>query len=267
MGKKKRLENIDEYEMGVIDSKMNKTITLDCSLYESQSPSLKNLSYKIDIKCKNKKQKECLQMLKDETKEICIIHGSAGTGKSYLSLSYALQALKDESTPYEKIIILVPTLQSVSATLSIGLLKGTIDEKIAPFLEADSYTIEKILKNSGNSNAKIITESLINTNKIEFKLCNFARGLNYDQSIILINEAEGYSADEMLLLLTRANENSKVIISGDEAQAIRKDFKNGSGMKYAIEKLSHLQEVGIFEFTNDDIVRNPLITKILDCWK
>lgn len=126
--------------------------------------------------------------------------------------------------------------------------------------------MEKILKNSGNTNSKFIVEDLIRSGKIEFRLVNFVRGVTYSEAIILVNEAEGYDKDEILLLLTRIGENCKCIITGDEAQISRRDLKNGSGMKYAIDKLKDLGEIGVTEFTNEDIVRNPLITKILEKW-
>ena len=265
MGKKKNpLPELDEYDKGYIEAKMGR-VTIDNQLIDSLN--LKKANYKVELKCKNKKQKEFLNQLKDSSKQICFGIGSAGSGKSYLSLGYALSQIKDISSPYEKIIILVPTLQSCSSTLNIGLLKGTRDEKLEPFLEADSCTMEKILKNSGNSNPKMIVSDLISSGRIEFKLVNFARGITYSDSIILINEAEGYNADEMLLLLTRLGENCKCIITGDEQQAIRKDFKNGSGMKYAVEKLSGMEEITVTEFTDEDIVRNPIIGKILERWK
>lgn len=265
MGKKKNpLPELDEYDKGYIEAKMGR-VTIDSQLIDSLN--LKRANYKVELKCKNKKQKEFLNQLKDSSKQICFGIGSAGSGKSYLSLGYALSQIKDISSPYEKIIILVPTLQSCSSTLNIGLLKGTRDEKLEPFLEADSCTMEKILKNSGNSNSKMIVSDLISSGRIEFKLVNFARGITYSDSIILINEAEGYNADEMLLLLTRLGENCKCIITGDEQQAIRKDFKNGSGMKYAVEKLSGMEEITVTEFTDEDIVRNPIIGKILERWK
>ena len=220
------------------------------------------------IKCKNKKQKEFLNILKDENNTICFGIGSAGSGKSYISLSYALQALKEPSTPYKKIICLVPTCEA--GNLNIGFLKGTLEEKISPYLDADSYTMEKILNNSGCYCGKQIVESLIRQNVIDYQLVNFARGKNYDNALILINEAENYSKEEMLLILTRIGENSRIIITGDLEQLDRKDIKKNNtscGLEYALEKLKTLDEVASVEFKPEDIVRNPIITKIIENWK
>ena len=93
-------------------------------------------------------------------------------------------------------------------------------------------------------------------------------GKTYDSAIVLINEAENYSKEEMLLLLTRIGENSKVIISGDIEQMDRKDLKSSQcGMTYALEKLKDLDEVAYVEFHNEDIVRHPIISKIIERWK
>ena len=231
MGRKKNLKGIDESDIELIENKMGYSITDRTVNFISP---LKSFDYKVIIKCKNKKQKDFLNILKDESKIICFGIGSAGSGKSYISLSYALQALKDESTPYKKIICLVPTCQA--GAMSLGFLKGTLEEKVQPFIEADSYTMEKILSNSGNYSGKQLIEGLIRNDVINYDVVNFARGKTYDNALILINEAENYSKEEMLLLLTRIGENSKIIISGDIEQMDRKDLKTSQcGMTYALE--------------------------------
>lgn len=118
MGRKKNIKGIDESDIELIDVKMG--YDKSDRAFNFITP-LKSFEYKVNIKCKNKKQKEFLNILKDETKIICFGIGSAGSGKSYISLSYALQALKDESTPYKKIICLVPTCQA--GAMNLGYLK------------------------------------------------------------------------------------------------------------------------------------------------
>lgn len=225
-----------------------------------------NVNYKVQIKCKNKKQKEFLHRLKDPNKIICFGIGSAGSGKSYISLAYALQALQDKDSLFDKIIFLIPPLQSCSKALNIGLLPGTVDEKTSAFREADQSTMEKILQQSGNIDYKTIVNDLTKNGQIEYKLVNFIRGVTYDNCILLINEAEGYDKDEMLLLLTRLGDNCKCVITGDEQQKSRLDICNGSGMIHAKNQLVELDEISITEFTKEDIVRNPIISKIIEKW-
>ena len=263
MGRKKNIKDLDEAELDLINYKM-----LPLSAVKDNQTNFKTYDYKISIKCKNQKQKEFLNQLKNSDNTICFGIGSAGSGKSYISLSYALQSIKDVASPYKKIVCLVPTCEA--GNLNIGFLKGTLEEKIEPYLEADTYTMEKILEHGGNFGAKQIIEGLIRQDVIDYQLVNFARGKTFDNAIILINEAENYSKEEILLLLTRIGENSKIIITGDLEQLDRKDIKRSNsmcGLEYAMTKLGNMNEVSITEFSIEDIVRNPLIGKILDAWK
>ena len=115
MGRKKNLKGIDESDIELIESKMG---YVERAIDNNILPQ-KVFDYKVNIKCKNKKQKDFLNILKDKEKIICFGIGSAGSGKSYISLSYALQALKDEETPFKKIICLVPTCQAGAMNLRI----------------------------------------------------------------------------------------------------------------------------------------------------
>lgn len=265
MGKRKNLTGLEEYEKELIDSKMNNGY--EDRMENSYTNCSKALSYKINLKCKNKKQKDLLNILKDTKNEICFGIGSAGSGKSFISIAYALQALKDNETPYKKIIIIVPTCEA--GAMSLGFLKGTLEEKILPYLEADTYTMEKILNQSGNLGSKQIVENLIKCDMIDYQLVNFARGKTFDNAILLISESENFSKEEMLLLLTRIGENCKLIITGDPIQLDRKDIKKTNsdcGLTYALKKLQDLDEVDSIIFDENDIVRNPLISKILKIW-
>lgn len=264
MGRKKNMQGLDAHEIEYINEKMGYNVIDRCDdiIHFSRS-----VDYKVEIKCKNKKQKDFLNLLRDDTKQICLGIGSAGSGKSFISLAYALEALKNPSTPYRKIVCFVPTCEA--GAMSVGFLKGTLEEKIEPYLEADTYTMMKILDKSGNYSSRQILDNLIKNKIINYELVNFARGKTLDDSIILLNESENYSKEEMLLLLTRIGENSKIIISGDLQQLDRKDIKRKEkecGLKHAMEKLKDLDEFGLIEFTPEDIVRNPLIGKIINKW-
>jgi phosphate starvation-inducible PhoH-like protein len=102
-----------------------------------------------------------------------------------------------------------------------------------------------------------------------YEFINFAVGKTFDDSLRLVNECEQYTKDNLRLILTRLGENSKMILTGDSLQTNRRDIvtkKSESGLLYAIDHIGKLDEVGITEFGREDIVRNPLITKILDNW-
>ena len=220
-------------------------------------------SMKIDIKCKNAKQKEFLKNLKNEQHEICIGTGAPGTGKSYISIGYALKSLKEGKA--ETITIIVPTCEASSA-LSIGLLPGTINEKIRPFMDATMYTMKKILTQGGTQDAESIVKYLTTHKKINYEIISYIRGKTFDKTIMLIEEAENLSKEEILLAITRIGEESKLIMSGDYKQCDRTYNIKMSGLEHAANKLCGFDEVGITEFSEDDVVRNPLITKILKNW-
>ena len=265
MVRKKNMKSVDADEMAYIDD-YNKLDPIDEADIPRHSRG-KETNYKVVLKCKNEKQKTFLNSLKNPFNEICFGTGSAGSGKSYISLGYALSALKDPENAYDRVIVIVPTCEA--GNMSIGFLKGTLEEKLAPYLEADTYTMEKILSESGNLGAKGIVNDLIRKGRVEYQLVNFARGKTFDNCVVLINEAENYSKEEMLLLLTRVGKNCKLVVTGDPVQLDRKDIKRtkaSCGLEYAIERLCPLDEVECTVFTDEDIVRNPLIGKILDNW-
>ena len=267
MAKKKNLKGIDEIEMEFINEKLKRVSSTDY-LNEDNMVSvnaIKALNFKLNIKCKNEKQKEFLNQLNNKNKELCFGIGSPGTGKSFISLSYALKAIKDGL--YSNIVMIIPTAQAGGADLSIGFLKGDFEEKVSPFCEADKETIGKILKLSGNSSYNEIANTLVNRGIVKHEYVNFLLGKTIDDSIILVNQAEQYTKSNMRLILTRIGINSKIIITGDSKQVNRKSIKNNieeCGLTYACDHLIDLDEVSVTEFNENDIVRNGLITKILN---
>jgi len=262
MARKKHLNGIDREDMELINQKMSKKY----ELVDDYKTHLKSLSYKLDIKCKNEKQKDFLNHLKDTTKKLNICNAPAGVGKSYLALSAALYQLKLGIV--SKIIVLVPTVEA-SEACKIGLLPGSIDEKIDPWRRVTINTLEKILNASENYNSKAIVGNLINSGLITFELLSYVRGANFDDSFVILDESENLSKKECLLLLSRlGDKNSKIALIGDEQQCDRKDLKTIDlcGLKYAEMKLQGLEEVTVDHFTNEDIVRNPFLTKLLNAW-
>ena len=227
-------------------------------------PQKKNLPYKIKFKCKNIKQKEYARLIENEDVEMVFATGSAGTGKSYIALAKALELLT--LGKYEKIIYIMPTCEAGSKRLSIGYLPGDFQTKTGPYLEMVKENCEKILKTSGNNNEKQIVNELFTDGRIVFKVMNFARGNTFDNAFIIIDEAENFNSQEMLLLLTRIGDNSKMCILGDLQQCDRKDIKDDNGLKHALEHLLCIETIKKIEFFEDDIVRNDIIKEILDKW-
>ena len=266
MGKKKHLENLNEIELEFIEKKMKGDSALNYLTSEGLCTKLKTLSYKLDVKCKNQKQKTFLKHLQNLDIKLNICDAPAGVGKSLLALTAGLYHLKNGNI--SKIIVIVPTVEASEAT-KIGLLPGSIEDKIKPFQMATICTLEKILKLSGNIGYKEIVGQLINSGLIEFELLGYARGKTFDDAFIIIDEAENLSKRETLLLIGRMGEgNTKITLLGDQAQCDRKGIRdlNDSGLVHAKEKLSEVDGVTIDEFTNEDIVRNTFITKVFEKW-
>ena len=261
MGKVKRLNDIDSVDLEYIANKMEPKNFTPINDY---STHLKALSFKLDIKCKNQKQKKFFNNLKDLEKKINICDSPAGVGKSLLALTAGLYHLKNGNC--SRVIVIVPTVEA-SEDAKIGLLPGGISEKIYPYTLCTRSTIEKILKLSGNVAYKEIANQLINGGFIEFELLSYARGRNFDDAFIILDEAENLSEKEALLLMSRLGDgNSKIAIIGDRLQTDRKSIKKTSGLIVAIDRLKNLEEVTIDEFSTEDIVRNPFLTKLLNAW-
>lgn len=258
MAKKKRLvESLDYEELAFISSKM-----VPEKEDANVNPS-KLLNFKLKLKCKNQKQKELHNLIKE--KQIVFCQGSAGTGKSYIAAETALDLLKNG--PYRRIIICCPNVESSS--MPLGLLPGTVDEKLQPFLDAIEFTIEKILDDSGNFNSKDILVNLLKNDMVIEEAASFLRGKTFDDSIIIVDESENFNKQELLLILTRIGRNSKMVLLGDNMQIDRKDIKKSGekcGLDYAFDVLKDMDDIGFLEFTEDEIVRNPIITEILKRW-
>ena len=186
--------------------------------------------------------------------EITICSGPAGVGKSYIAMKAAVDLLVDPSTPYEKIIIVRP---AVEAEEKLGSLPGNVEEKLDPYIFPSYYLLNKII---GKQNR----EKLKEVEAIEVFALAYMRGMNIDNSILIFEEAQNSSPKQMKLLLTRIGYNSKFFISGDLDQTDRYKDKTHSGLWDAIEKFKNVNKIGVFNFKEVDIVRNPLINQILD---
>jgi phosphate starvation-inducible PhoH-like protein len=188
-------------------------------------------------------------------RQIVICSGPAGTGKSYIALKTAVNLLFDSSTSYEKIIILRPAVESSDST--IGLLPGDVREKMDPYVYASFHLLNKII-------GQDVVKKLEELGFIEVMAINFIRGLNIDNSILVGEEFQNVTPNEMKTILTRIGFNSKFFISGDIEQTDKFKQIEKSGLYDAMQRLSDIEDIGLFKFGLGDIVRNPIITKILE---
>ena len=185
--------------------------------------------------------------------QITICSGPAGVGKSFIAMKAAVDLISDHSSPYEKIIIVRP---AVEAEEKLGSLPGNVEEKLDPYIFPSYYLLNKII-------GKESREKLKQLEVIEVFALAYMRGMNIDNSILIFEEAQNATPKQMKLLLTRIGSDSKFFISGDLEQTDRYKDKKHSGLWDALERLRNMSEVGVHEFGDEDVVRNPIITELL----
>ena len=185
--------------------------------------------------------------------QITICSGPAGVGKSYIAMKAAVDLLMDPSNAYEKLVIVRP---AVEAEEKLGSLPGNLEEKLDPYIFPSYYLLNKII-------GKEAREKLKDAEIIEVFALAYMRGMNIDNTILIFEEAQNSSPNQMKLLLTRIGFNSKFFISGDIEQTDRYRDKKQSGLYDAIKKFNDVHDIGVFEFGDGDVVRNPLISKLL----
>ena len=197
-------------------------------------------------------QKEYYDILKES--EITVCTGPAGVGKSFIAMKAAVELLMDTNNSYEKLIIVRP---AVEAEEKLGSLPGNLEEKLDPYIFPSYYLLHKII-------GKEAREKLKENEFIEVFALAYMRGMNIDNSILIFEEAQNSTPSQMKLLLTRIGFNSKFFISGDIEQTDRYKDKTQSGLYDAVNRFQNMDGIGTYSFENKDVIRNPLISKILN---
>lgn len=188
--------------------------------------------------------------------EITICMGPSGTGKSYVALKKAVDLLWDDNNKYEKLLLVRPAIE---AEEKLGSIPGDLAAKLDPYIYPSYYLLHKII-------GKAETEKLKELGIIETIPLGYLRGWNVDNTILIFEEGQNSTPSQMKLLLTRIGYNSKFFISGDIEQSDKFKDKTKNGLYDAKRRLSKIGNIGVFEFDQKDIVRNPLISKILDAY-
>ena len=216
----------------------------------------KKLPYKVRLKCKNKKQKDYANLIEDDNIEMVFVKGKAGCGKTYVAVCKALELLK-EREEFEKIYLVTSAVQSEE---ELGMLPGDVSQKLYPSMMSFQIVIDELIGKSER-------EKLFEQGYIEYMPISFLRGVNLRNCIVLGDELQNLTIRGMKTLLTRISYNAKFIIMGDIEQIDRPKLKKEtSGLNYIVEKVKESPDdrIGIVEFGEEDVVRNPIINTILN---
>ena len=201
---------------------------------------------------RSKKQKEYVKALK--TSSITMSLGPAGTGKTYLAVAVALSMLLEKKV--ERIILSRP---AVEAGERLGFLPGDIKEKIDPYLRPlydslhDLFDYDKIQRK-------------IESGEIEIAPLAFMRGRTLKNCFAILDEAQNATQIQIKMFLTRIGENSKLVVNGDPSQ-IDLPNKSQSGLVESQNILKGIKEISIINFDHNDVIRHPLVSKIVEAYK
>lgn len=207
------------------------------------------------LKPKTKNQEELIIGLAENI--ITLATGPAGCGKTRIAVAYGIEKLLNGY--YKRLIITRPVVESGE---HLGYLPGGFEEKLDPYLQPIYYELSHYL-------SKQELETFINNgtnrrgeNEIIIAPLAYMRGMNYHDSYMILDECQNCTKEQIKLFITRVGFNSKAILVGDDKQS---DLSNGkSGLYYWKEKLENIKDVFTYQLDKSDIIRNPVISRILE---
>jgi phosphate starvation-inducible PhoH-like protein len=186
-----------------------------------------------------------------ESKDIVFATGPAGTGKTFLAVIHAVTELKKGDV--KRIVLTRP---AVEAGENLGFLPGDLKEKVDPYLTPLYDALHDML-------GAETTEKLIERGTIEIAPLAYMRGRTLDDSYVILDEAQNTTAAQMKMFLTRLGFHSHMIITGDVTQ-VDLCGRQESGLVQAVRILKNINGIAIMELTSDDVVRHPLVQKIIE---
>ena len=236
-------------------------------MQEIKRNQIMSLQFKINCKFKNKKQKEMRDTIMSN--RITFVRGSAGTGKTFVSLLAALECVKDKSINIDQIVLTKPIVE-ITSTKGLGALPGDINEKTLSYYTHFYDNLAKLIGNEATKYLKI-------NNIIKETVLNYLRGSTFGRwdsngnpvgSFCIFDEAQNCSVVEMKTFISRMGEESKLVIMGDSDQI---DLKLNKGEKCGLDdawdRLQGVDGIGFIEFSEEDIVRDPFLIEIMKRYK
>lgn len=204
------------------------------------------------IKPRSANQQELIDAY--ERNDMVFAVGPAGTGKTYLSIALAVKALKEKTA--KKIILSRP---AVEAGEKLGFLPGDMKDKIDPYLQPLYDALEDMLPQAR-------LQDMMVKHQIQIAPLAFMRGRTLSDAVVILDEAQNTTPQQIRMFLTRMGWNTKMIITGDMTQI---DLPRGqkSGLREALSILGGVEGIGVVELTKKDIVRHKLVTRIVNAYE
>jgi len=248
---------IDKFILTNVIEKNDIVISVKKNMDTNKNSNVQSLGQLIktprkSVIARSEKQSEYIKSLK--TNDIVMALGPAGTGKSFLAVSVAITLLMEKKV--ERVILSRP---AVEAGEKLGFLPGDMKEKVDPYLRPlydalyDLFGFEKIQKK-------------IESGEIEIAPLAFMRGRTLKNCFAILDEAQNATDTQIKMFLTRIGENSKLVVNGDPSQ-IDLINKSQSGLIRSKEILKHIKEIKIINFDHTDVVRHPLVSKIIRAYQ
>jgi phosphate starvation-inducible protein PhoH and related proteins len=217
--------------------------------FETRSPVLRP---DIRVRPRTRGQKEYLDTILKS--EMTLVIGPAGTGKTYLAMAAAVSALLSK-----RVKRLVLTRPAVEAGESLGFLPGDLEEKVNPYLRPLYDALYSMVDMDR-------VRRMIEHQRVEVAPLAFMRGRTLDNAFVILDEAQNTTTDQMLMFLTRIGQGSIAVVTGDITQI---DLPKGtmSGMVEAHRVLRNVSGIGVVQLTRQDVVRNPLVQRIIHAYE
>ena len=177
--------------------------------------------------------------------------GCAGTGKTFILLYLALKEALDKETPFDRVVI----VRSLLPSRDVGFLPGTLEEKSMLYQSAYRYLVRYLFEMPSEQEFDMLYDKLYSQGTIEFVSTSFLRGMTFDYSIIICDEIQNFTFQELDTITTRVGQNTKIMYAGDTTQSdIRNGEKNGAYNFQGI--VDDMEEVEVIEFGIGDIIRS-----------
>ena len=234
-------------ELKDVENILNIKDETEKQLIFDQDIIVKGVNGKI-IKAKTTNLKKLVK--ESEKKDMIFAIGPAGTGKTYTSVALAVKALKEKNV--KRIILTRP---AVEAGESLGFLPGDLKEKLDPYLQPLYDALRDMIPHERLDN-------FIEKRVIEVAPLAFMRGRTLDDSFVILDEAQNTTHSQMKMFLTRMGMNAKFIITGDPSQ-IDLPKNQQSGLQEAMKILQNVEEIGFIHLNESDVVRHPIVKKII----